>query len=234
MFAAQKLRGLAEDDCRAQVHQLIRHIADHAVGGHAGGGVGRAALNGHGYPADVNRAALEPRNFHYQLLRGVDALLDGGAHAAQLLNADDLHRLARFPDLRHQPLMIGSLAAEADYQRRADVGAAAQADQRFGHLIQVGRELAAALMMEIAHRSCNLTHNGRGHISGTGYAWNDGNHIAAAHLSVRADIAHKLIAHPVPPWPEDLRARACCPDYGRGHIRPGRRLLLPRRFPRRI
>ena len=47
MLAADELGGLAEDDGGPKVHQLVGHIADHAVGGHAAGGVGRAALDGH-------------------------------------------------------------------------------------------------------------------------------------------------------------------------------------------
>lgn len=35
MLAAQKLRRLAENDRRTEVHQLVGHIAHDAVGGHA-------------------------------------------------------------------------------------------------------------------------------------------------------------------------------------------------------
>lgn len=53
MLPAQELRRLAKDHRCAQVHQLIRHIADHAVAGHAAGGIAGAALDRHGQFGDV-------------------------------------------------------------------------------------------------------------------------------------------------------------------------------------
>ena len=88
MLAAQKLRRLAENDRRTEVHQLVGHIAHDAVGGHAGGGVRSAAFDGHGDAVDADRLALDAADEHYQLLRGIDTGLDGGADTAQFLNAD--------------------------------------------------------------------------------------------------------------------------------------------------
>lgn len=63
---------------------------------------------------------------------------------------DDLTRLAAGLDGLIDALMIGSLAAEAHDQRRADVCAQAEINENLRHTLEVGRQLAAALMMEVA------------------------------------------------------------------------------------
>ena len=77
MLAAEELGRLAENDRAAQIDQLIRHIADHRVGGHAGSGVRCAALDRHDNVGNIHRLALLRGNLLHQLLRRVDARLDG-------------------------------------------------------------------------------------------------------------------------------------------------------------
>lgn len=72
--------------------------------------------------------------------------LNAGGGAAELLNVDDLTRLAAGLDGLIDALMIGTLAAEAHDQRRADVCAQAEINENLRHTLEVGRQLAAALM----------------------------------------------------------------------------------------
>ena len=111
MLAADELGGLAEDDGGPKVHQLVGHIADHAVGSHAAGGVGRAALDGHDDVGHIHRLALQAGGLDDQAAGDVGAGLDGLGHAAQLLDVDDLHMLAGGGDLLDHALMVGAFAA---------------------------------------------------------------------------------------------------------------------------
>ena len=220
MLAAQKLRRLAKHDRRTEIHQLVGHIAHDAVGGHAGGGVRSAAFDGHGDVVDADRLALDTADEHYQLLRGIDTGLDGGADTAQFLNADDADGFPRLADLSGQPLVVGALAAEAHHQDRCHIGAFAQRDERFGDTVEVRRKLAAALVVEVAHCPGYLPHDGRGHVSGTGHAGHDGHMVPTSDLSIRADISHKFIRHDnFPPVLAGRPGRAGCRGSGYGHDR---------------
>ena len=219
MLAAEKLRRLAKDDGCAQVHQLIGNIADHAVGGHARGGVGAAAFDGHGEVGNIRFLALHAGNGHCQPLRGVDARLNGAGSAAQLLHADNFHGLARRAQLFKHALVIGALAAEADDQRRADVRAFAEVNQHVRHAPQIQRQLATSLMMAIADRPLHLAADRLRDIVGADDAGNYGHKISRAEFSVRPPVAKERISHGARP-PSGRRAREALPGCEYERIRP--------------
>ena len=221
MLAAQKLGGLAKDDRGTQIHQLVGHIPDHAVGGHAAGGVGSTALDGHDDLRDIHRLPLQTGDLDDQFAGKVGAQLDGLADAAQLLNVDDLHVLAGGRQLPVHPLVVGAFAAEADDQDGTDVGAHAKADEGVGDPLQIRRHLAAPLMMQVGDGALHLMADGVGHIVGAGHTGDHSNIVACADFSVGAHIAHKLhdeLLLTCLPWPSH-RGRAYCPDCGRVHTR---------------
>ena len=132
---------------------------------------------------------------------------------------DDLTRLAAGLDGLIDALMIGSLAAEAHDQRRADVCAQAEINENLRHTLEVGRQLAAALMMEVADGALDLAADRLRHVVCTDGRRNDGDQISSAELSVRSSVALECIAHDTPLL-TDRRGRegpSCC---GYGRIRP--------------
>ena len=209
VFAAQELGGLTEYHGGAQVDQLVGHVADDAVGGHAGGGVGGAALDGHDHVGDVDRLTLHTGDLHHQLLSRVDAGLNGSGGAAQLLDTDLLYRLAGGFQFCHQTGGVGAFAAEAHHQAGGHVGTLAQADESVGDPLQVTGQLAAALVMVEANGALNLALNGLAHIVGTDNAGYDGNQVAAAVTAVGPLVTVKSVTHYVrPPYMSPRPRRA--------------------------
>ena len=90
--------------------------------------------------------------------------------------------------------MVRALAAQADDQRRAHVRALAQVGQHIGHAMQIERQLAAALMMEIADRALHLPADRLADIVGADDTRNDSNQIAGAEFTVCPPVALERIA----------------------------------------
>ena len=219
MLAAEEFGRFTEDDGRTEVNELVCHVTDDTVGGHAGGRIRAAALDGHGQIGNIAGLALLAGNLHDKALRRVHTGLNAGGGAAELLNVDDLTRLAAGLDGLIDALMIGSLAAEAHDQRRADVCAQAEINENLRHTLEVGRQLAAALMMEVADGALDLAADRLRHVVCTDGRRNDSDQISCAELSVRSSVALECIAHDTPLL-TDRRGReapSCC---GYGRIRP--------------
>ena len=219
VLSAEEFGRFAEDDGRTEVNELVCHVADDTVGGHAGGRIRAAALDGHGQIGNIAGLALLAGDLHDKALCRVHAGLDTGGCAAELLNVDDLTRLAAGLNGLIDALMIGSLAAEAHDQRRADVCAQAEINENLRHTLEVRRQLAAALMMEVTDSALDLAADRLRHIVCTDGRRNDGDQISCAELSVRSSVALECIAHDASLL-TDRRGReapSCC---GYGRIRP--------------
>ena len=219
MLAAEELGGLAEDNRRAQIHQLIGHIADHAVRRHAGSRIRCAALDGHDHVRNIRLFALLNRDFLHKALCSVNARLNRAGGAAQFLNADDLARLAAGADLINDALSIRTLAAKAHHQRRAHIRALAEVRERIGHALKVNRQLTAALMMEIAHSALHLAADGLRNIVRADDARDHGHEVSRAVFAVLTAIAHKGI-HLASSFVTGRRGRAALQGYAHGRIRP--------------
>ena len=233
MLAAEKLRRFAEHHRRAEVNQLVRYIADDAVGSHAGGRVGCAALDGHDDLGNICFLALCAGSLQNKLLRRINARLNRTRHAAQLLNTNDGNRLSGRGDFFLHALNVRALAAKADNQHACHVRPLAQADERIRHALEVNRQLAAALMMEIADRPLHLTNDSLRNIRRADDARDDRNQISGADGAVCAAIAVKCTSH-FDFLLTDRRARAGLPDCVREHTRLRRYPALPHRLLRRI
>ena len=219
MLAAEEFGRFTEDDGRTEVNELVCHVTDDTVGGHAGGRIRAAALDGHGQVGDVAGLALLAGDLHDKALCRVHTGLNARRRSAKLLNVDDLTRLAAGLDCLIDALMVGTLAAEAHDQRRADVCAQAEINENLRHTLEVRRQLAAALMMEVTDSALDLAADRLRHIVCTDGRRNDGDQISCAELSVRSSVALECIAHDASLL-TDRRGReapSCC---GYGHIRP--------------
>ena len=90
--------------------------------------------------------------------------------------------------------MISTLATQADDQRRAYIRALAQIGQHVGHALEVKRQLAAALMMEIADRTLHLTADRLSDVVCADNARDNGNQIAGSEFTVCPPVALERIA----------------------------------------
>ncbi len=148
------------------------------------------ALDGHDDVGHVHGLALLAGNCHHQSAGKVGARTDGFGDTAQRLDTDDFHRLARDAQLTVHALGVGTLAAQADNQKGDYVGTVPETDQGFGHPVQIGRHLAAAMMVQVGYDALHLAADGLGNVVGAGDAGKHGHKVARAELSVGARISH--------------------------------------------
>jgi len=160
MLGADEFGHLAHDDGSPLGHEPLHGDPNGRVRREPAGGVGTAAFEPEDQVAQGALHAPDPGGVDGHLLGCKRTQGNGLGSAALRLDADDHHRLSRLFDGLGHFGHIRSLAPQAHQDNGCQVRVLPQPDEGLSHPFQVGRGLAAALLVAEGDRPLDLRGNG--------------------------------------------------------------------------